>query len=72
MSCYLRHLKDVLAEAGIEATSENKRQIDKALHGAVGIAYKDCPATWRRLKQDILADKEKLQSIVEEVRKATG
>ena len=72
MSCYLRHLKDVLAEAGIEVTPDNKRQIDKALHNAVGIVYKDCPATWSRLKQDILADEDKLQSIVEEVRKATG
>jgi len=32
MSCYLRHLKDILGEAGIEITADNKKQIDRAIH----------------------------------------
>jgi len=50
MSCYFRHLKDILSEAGIEVTPGNKRQLDQAIHDAVEVTYKDCPATWRRLK----------------------
>ena len=32
MSCYLRHMKDILEEAGIEVTPANKKQIDQAIH----------------------------------------
>jgi len=51
MSCYLRHIKGILEEAGIEVTPVDKKQIDRAIHQAVGVDYKDCPATWKRLKQ---------------------
>ncbi len=51
MSCYFRHLKDVLAEAGVEVTPANKKDVDRALHEIVGVAYKDCPGAWRNLKR---------------------
>lgn len=72
MSCYFRHLKDVFAEAGIEVTTENKKQIDRAIHEAMGFGYKDCPATWRRLKQDVLADEGKRRELMRRVREAMG
>ena len=56
MSCYFRHMKDVLAEAGIEVTPANKRRIDQALHQIAVVAYKDCPAVWKRLKQELASD----------------
>lgn len=46
MSCYFRHLKDIFAEAGIEVTASNKRQVDQAIHRLVGVKYKECPAAW--------------------------
>jgi len=33
MTCYFRHLKQVFEKAGIEVTSENKREIDRVIHG---------------------------------------
>ncbi len=45
MSCYFRHIKGILDEAGIKVTPSNKGQIDRAIHQAVKVAYKDCPAT---------------------------
>jgi len=42
MSCYFRHLKGVMAEAGVEVTQANKKDVDRALHEIVGVAYKDC------------------------------
>jgi len=51
MSCYFRHIKDILNEAGIEVTPGNKKQIDQAIHNIVEVTYKDCPATWRKQKQ---------------------
>jgi len=32
MSCYFRILKDILAEAEIEGTPANRKQVDQAIH----------------------------------------
>lgn len=37
MSCYFRHLKDILNEAGIEVTASNKKQIDRIIHEIAGV-----------------------------------
>ena len=71
MSCYFRHLKDILDEAGVEVAAGNKKQIDQAIHQMVGTSYKDCPGTWRRLKQEILADEPKRQDFIAKLRNAT-
>ena len=70
MSCYFRHLRDIFAEAGIEVTSDNKKQIDRAIHQIVGTNYKDCPGTWRRLKPQILKDEKKRQDFIANLRNA--
>ena len=58
MTCYFRHLQHVFKKAGVEVTSANKREIDRAIHGIVGIEYKDCPAAWREVKKRIAEDEE--------------
>lgn len=70
MSCYFRHLKDILSEAGIEVTPGNKRQLDQAIHDAVEVTYKDCPATWRRLKQQIIGQEHKKQDLIRKLKDA--
>jgi len=67
MSCYFRHLKDILSEAGVEVTPGNKQQIDGIIHDIVGVPYKDCPATWKKLKQEIIADEQKRQAFIEKL-----
>ena len=67
MSCYFRHLKDILNEAGIEATPDNRKQIDRAIHDIVGVTYKDCPATWKKLKQEIAGDEQKRQDFLKKL-----
>ncbi len=67
MSCYLRHLREVLAEAGIEVTPANRKQVDAIMHRFVG-TYKDCSATWRRLKFEVLADVNKRKELVDYLR----
>jgi hypothetical protein len=47
MSCYFRHIKDILAEAGVTVTKENKQQIDQVIHNLVKVRYKNCPSTGR-------------------------
>lgn len=70
MSCYFRHLKDIFNEAGIEVTSSNKKQIDRAIHDIVAVTYKDCPTTWKRLKREILGDELKRRDFVQQLRNA--
>ncbi|HKZ95080.1 MAG TPA: hypothetical protein VJ249_10960 [Candidatus Bathyarchaeia archaeon] len=56
MTCYLRHLGEVFKKAGLEVTSENRREIDKLVHNIVGVEYKSCPATWREVKKRLAED----------------
>jgi len=69
MSCYSRHLKDLLAEAGVEVTLANKKQVDQALHDIVGVAYKDCPGAWKNLKRQ-MANEADRAVVVKKLRKA--
>lgn len=70
MSCYFRHIKDILDEAGIEATSENKKRIDRAVHEIVAVEYKDCPATWKAIKQNMLSDETEKMKFIERLKAA--
>ncbi len=70
MSCYFRHLKDIFTEAGIEVTSQNRKQIDQTFHRIVGVEHKECPATWKRLKQEWLVDPKKKQELARKLQKA--
>lgn len=58
MTCYFKHLKQVFEEAGIEVTSENKREIDRAIHRIVGVEYKSCPTAWKEVKKRLAEDEE--------------
>jgi hypothetical protein len=51
MSCYFRHMTDIFEEAGVSITPENKKDVDRKIHAIVGVEYKDCPATWRKVKE---------------------
>ena len=70
MSCYFRHLKNILEEAGIEVDPANKKQVDQAFHEIVGVAYKDCPAAWKRLKQEIMGDEQKRRDLAQKLQNA--
>jgi hypothetical protein len=70
MSCYFRHLKNILAEAGIEVAPGNRKEIDRAFHQILGVAYKDCPATWKSLKQKLAGDSQKRQELIRKLQDA--
>ncbi len=70
MSCYFRHIKDLLDEAGIEVTPGNKKDIDRAFHQIVGVVYKDCPATWKKLKQEIIGNEPKRRELIQKLQNA--
>jgi hypothetical protein len=66
MTCYFRHLQQVFAKAGIEATKENKREIDRVIHAIVGTKYKNCSETWREVKKKIAEDEDRFVSTLHE------
>ena len=67
MSCYLRHMSEVLKEADIQVTKENRKDIDKALHSLVGVEYKNCSSTWKELKK-VLQSEEGRKAIVQKLK----
>ncbi|MFQ5957023.1 MAG: hypothetical protein ACE5KK_04560 [Candidatus Brocadiales bacterium] len=50
MSCYFRHIPDILKEAGVKVTAENKREVDHLIHTLVGVDYKNCSSAWKAVK----------------------
>lgn len=65
MSCYLHNMKDVLQEAQIEISGENKKQVDQAIHRLVGVDYKNCPSVWKKVKEQLAGDEQKRRTFIE-------
>jgi hypothetical protein len=70
VSCYFRHIENILHEAGISVSPGNRKQIDQAIHQIEGSAYKDCPGTWKGLKQQIVGDEQRRQDFIKKLRDA--
>ena len=64
---YFRHISDIFKKVGITVTSENKREVERTIHGVVGVEYKNCSAAWREVKKRIAENKEGFVSKLREV-----
>ncbi len=58
MTCYFRHLKEAFDEVGIEVAKDNKRDIDRIIHEIVGANYENCSATWKKVKERLVDDRD--------------
>ena len=54
MSCYLRHLDDILLAAGIRLTRENRPRIHTLIQEITG--EEDCLRVWRSVNVRLLRD----------------
>jgi hypothetical protein len=63
-------MKDILDEAGIQVTPSNRKKIDQAFHQIMGVTYQDCPATWKRLKQELGSNGQRRQELIQKLRNA--
>ena len=70
MSCYFSHVKGILGEVGVEVTASNKKHIDRVFHKMIGVAYEDCPTTWRLLKQNVIGGDQKRRELVRRLQAA--
>lgn len=66
VTCYFRHIKHVFEKAEIEITNANKQEVDKIIHGIVGVKYSNCPDTWREVKKRIAENEEDFVSKLRE------
>jgi hypothetical protein len=51
-------LKVVFEKAGVDVTEANKRELDRVIHGIVGVEYKNCSATWKEVKKRLAEDED--------------
>jgi hypothetical protein len=70
LSCYFRHMKDVLDEVGVVITPENKKEIDRILHGIAGVEYKNCSDAWKKIKEMVKGDEAERERFVEKMKAA--
>jgi hypothetical protein len=54
MSCYLRHLDDVIIAAGVKTGPGNRKEVDKAIKELLGLD--DCPDVWKEVKKRLAAN----------------
>ena len=66
MTCFFRHLREFFKNANVEVTSENKREIDRVIHGIVNVDYKNCSAVWREVKKKLAENEEAFISTLKE------
>ncbi len=58
MSCYLRHLKEIMGGIGIDPENkEDKKRFDNAVRKALGMEDAQCNHVWAKLKELGLGDK---------------
>jgi hypothetical protein len=55
MTCYFRHLNGIFAQAGIEVTCENKKELDRILRQLAG-TQGNCSVVWRQIKNRLAQD----------------
>lgn len=51
MSCYLRHLGELLNKAGWGNTREDRKRADRAIQQIVDRVDEHCPVIWREVKK---------------------
>jgi hypothetical protein len=62
-------MKDVLEEAGVEITKENKKDVDRIIHGLVDEEYKNCSPTWKAVKAHIKSDETARLKFIEKLKR---
>jgi hypothetical protein len=63
VSCYIRHMKDFLADTGLETeTKEERKDIDLAIRKVVGKKSSDkCNVVWKEVKTWLENDEKKVK-----------
>lgn len=71
MSCYTRHLGEVMVTAGVDNTKENRKRIDNYLKEKYNLPQQvgSCPDLWKQHVKPMLSDKDKRMELAAEIYK---
>lgn len=72
MGCW-KWFNELLKEAGIEVTDENRDSIDEVIHQYIGeqSSYGRCSSDWRKARKEVQSDARMRQELVERLRSLT-
>ncbi len=51
-------MSQIFEELGVELTKDNKKDIDRRIHGVLGVEYKNCSTTWKEIKKRLAENEE--------------
>lgn len=71
MTCYMRHLRPLLSEAGIDDTRANRKKAHHLLESHLGKAGEHCPIIWQEVKAR-LADEAAREDLIAALRQLTN
>lgn len=69
MSCYFRHIGDVLEGTGIAVTPANKKELDRVIHEFLHVEYKDCSTAWKTFKETVRDNAAMKKKLVAHIKK---
>lgn len=74
MSCYTRHLSDIMAAAGVENSKENRKKIDLYLKDKYKLPnhMSSCPEVWKEHVKPMMADENGRLELIEEISRFCG
>ncbi len=66
MTCYVKHLSEIMRRAGAENTYENKQLLDKIVREVLSMERNDCPDVWKSVKAIMFSGNEKHKMLFED------
>jgi hypothetical protein len=51
-------MKEVFEKADVVVTKENRKELDQIIHSIVGVEYKNCSPTWKKVKEHLAENEE--------------
>lgn len=67
MTCYVKHLSEIMRRAGAENSFENKQLLDNIVRQVLKMDKADCPEVWKRVKAIMFGGNEGLKKKFEDV-----
>jgi hypothetical protein len=59
---------DIFLAAGVDPQGEKRQELDKIIHRFLGIEYKSCTETWKKLKEEVIPYPDKKIKLIELLR----
>ena len=66
MTCYIKHLSEIMRRAGAENTFENKKLLDDIIRKVLGMEKADCPDVWKKVKPIMYGDDQRKKKLFED------